>query len=110
LFKASDLEYDMGLARLSYVQRRAQLADYMPYLTLYDFVIASRKPREVTSLFALFVPFDRWIWMFIALSVVCEFLTFITEDKAWSIMRNSCENTQYIYEGRSVHELLKLVL
>jgi hypothetical protein len=80
---------------------RAQLVDYLPYVSLMDFTILTRRPRETPSLETLFVPFDTTIWAFVGIAMLCEFLLFVTMDGVSSHLNLSTWNWHSVYKGKS---------
>jgi hypothetical protein len=75
--------------------------DYLPYVSILDFTIMTRRPKELPSLDTLFAPFDRSIWFMVGIAVLSEFLLFVTIDRVSCSINMSNQRGFSSYLGKS---------
>jgi hypothetical protein len=81
--------------------------DYLPYVSILDFTIMTRRPKELPSLETLFAPFDRTIWFMVGIAVLSEFLLFVTIDRVSCSINMSNQKGFSSYLGKSHYKRKK---
>ena len=118
-------QFDLGAYQASFSWQRSQWADYLPYISTYDFCLKSIEAPEVASYETLFLPFDQWTWMLIAivsalvtLSLVLFDLIFsgylphyaVFENVSMSFSSLIQESVPHIYFNRTSYEAKRILL
>ena len=89
----------MGIGQPSLIDYRYRIVDYLPVMYMYEYVMVSKKPKEIATYDTNTYSFDSYSWLFIICSVFAVFLTLILAQNLWSVMQSSSNPDDYIYEG-----------
>ena len=87
------------MAQISFALYRRQHVDYLPWMYFYEFVIAGRKPLEISSFMALVYPLDLPTWILSLLGTIVMFLILIIMQKLWSHVSGEAYIPDYLYQG-----------
>ena len=71
---------------------------------MYEYIMVSKKPRPIASYDSIIYPFDAYIWIFISISMVVQFLTLFAIQKIWTFTCRAKKQKDYLFEG-SKHTL-----
>ena len=74
-----------------------EVADFLPPMSVYDYIISQKKPEEIASYDTLIHPFDKYVWAFTFASTIGVMVTLILMKKFWNIKQghSSYENDYY---------------
>ena len=88
----------MGIGQANLIDYRYRIVDYLPAMYMYEYIMASKKPKEIAT-YTNTYPFDSYSRLCIICSIFAVFLTLILAQNLWSFMQSSSNPDDYIYEG-----------
>ena len=98
----SQKKSEMGIGQTSMVSYRYSLVDYLHWMYVYEFLISTIKPKEVSSLETLLYPFDFYVWIFTIASVIAVLMFLIIAQNLWQSTSSSIEsNSATMFQGNS---------
>ena len=65
----------------------------------YEIILASQKPKEITSYDTIVIPFDNYIWCFTFCCIIIQFLLLVMMQNLWSYVTGTIKPDDYIFEG-----------
>ena len=92
----------MGIGQPNFAAYRYRIVDYLPAMYMFEYIMSSKKPREIASYDAIIYPFDSHTWVFTTCSILAEFLVFIFAQNLWSFMNGNTNPGDYIVEGHLI--------
>ena len=91
---------EIGIGQTSMVSYRYNLVDYLHWMYVYEFLISTIKPKEVSSLWTLLYPFDFYVWIFTIASVTAVLIFLIIAQNFWQSSSSLIEsNRATMFQG-----------
>ena len=98
----SQKKSEIGIGQTSMVSYRYSLVDYLHWMYVYEFLISTIKPKEVSSLETLLYPFDFYVWIFTIASVIAVLMFLIIAQNLWQSTASLIEsNSATMFQGNS---------
>ena len=66
---------------------------------MYEYIMLSKRPDQIASYDTIVYPFDAYIWIFIVISMMAQFLALFVIQNVWSFMSGHSNPKDYIFEG-----------
>ena len=92
-------QIEMGIGQTTYTGYRNKLVDFLPHMVAFEFSIASRKPKGITSFHTIIAPFDKYVWLFMIGCICAQFLLLVKMQFLYSYMNGKRLPRDFIYEG-----------
>ena len=99
LFQVSSKQSELGIGQPNLAHYRYMIDDYLPAMSMYEYIMGSKKPEEIATYDTIIYPFDAATWLFTICSILSEFLLLILAQNLWSYIYKSKTPDDYIYEG-----------
>ena len=80
---------------------RYQIIDYLPHLYVYNYLVISQKPQQITSFDALYYPVDKYIWCFTISSALTILLLLVIMQKCWNHASGQNPLEGWLFQGIS---------
>ena len=71
-----------------------------------EIILASQKPKEITSYDTIIIPFDKYVWYFTLGCIITQFLLLIIMQNLWSSVTGINNPNDYVFEGMVLHNKL----
>ena len=98
----SQKKSELGIGQPSMVSYRYSLVDYLHWMYVYEFLISTIKPKEVSSLETLLYPFDFYVWIFTIASVIAVLMFLIIAQNLWQSSSSLIEsNSATMFQGNT---------
>ena len=81
------------------VSYRYSLVKYLPWMYVYEFLLSTSKPRQITSLGTLWYPFDGYVWAFTGGCTTVVLVLLRTIQKLWLQASESEAPQNDIFQG-----------
>ena len=78
---------------------RYKVVDFLPAMYMYEYIMLSKRPDQIASYDTIVYPFDAYIWIFIIISMMAQFLALFVIQNVWSFMSGHSNPKYYIFEG-----------
>ena len=75
------------------------LVDYLPPMYVYEFIMKSKRPDPLATFDTIVYPFDIYIWTFMIISMILQFLMLIAMQKIWSSLSGNFNINKFVFEG-----------
>ena len=89
----------MGIGQPNFADYRYRIVDYLPAMYMYEYIMASKKPKEIASYDTIIYPFDAYSWLATICSILAEFLVLVFAQNLWSYMCSNTTPDDYVYQG-----------
>ena len=66
---------------------------------MYELILASQKPKEITSYDIIIVPFDKYVWYFTLGCIITQFMLLIMMQNLWSRVMRTSNPRDFVFEG-----------
>ena len=66
---------------------------------MYEYIMKSKKPNEIATYDTIVYPYDSYIWIFIIVTMLAQFLALHILQRTWSFLSRQPNPTHYIFEG-----------
>ena len=66
---------------------------------MYEYIMNSKRPEQITTYDTIVYPFDAYIWIFITISMIAQFLALFIMQNVWSISSGASNPKDYIFQG-----------
>ena len=109
LFQISIKQCEIGIGQQAFASYRLKLADYLPYMATYEWMLSSRRPKPIASYDTILNPFDYHTWGFTFLSIVIQFCFLIVVQNLWTKISGRPNPDDYIYEGQNITMMIDLL-
>ena len=74
----------------------------------YEIIMKSKRPDPIATYDTIFYPFDAYIWIFIIISMMAQFLALFVIQNVWSFMSGHSNPKDYIFEGEWFEPICKI--
>ena len=75
------------------------MVDFLPAMYMYEYIMLSKRPDQIASYDTIVYPFDAYIWIFITISMIAQFLALFIMQNVWSISSGASNPKDYIFQG-----------
>ena len=97
--QVSNKQSELGIGNLALQDYRFKLVDYLPHMYLFETVLASQKPKEISSYDTIIIPFDKYVWSFMLFSICSQFLLLVIMQHLYSDVTGIRNPKDFLYEG-----------
>ena len=66
---------------------------------MYEYIMKSKKPHEIATYDTIVYPYDAYIWIFIIVTMLAQFLALHILQRTWSFLSGQPNPRHYIFEG-----------
>ena len=73
--------------------------DFLPPMYMHQNLLASQKPKEVTSYDTIVIPFETKVWIATICTIIAQFLLLSVMQILWSFVSETNFPDDFIYEG-----------
>ena len=87
----------MGIGQANFADYRLKMVDFLPPMYMYEYIMVSKRPRPIASYDSIIYPFDAYIWIFISISMMVQFLTLFTIHKVWTFASGAKKTKKITY-------------
>ena len=98
-FQVSTKQSELGIGQIAFKDYRFKLVDYLPPMYMFEDVLASKKPTEITSYDTIIIPFDKYVWSFLFGCICAQFLLLVIMQHLYSNVTGTSYLNDFIYEG-----------
>ena len=99
MFQVSTRQSDFGIGQPSITESRLRRVNFLPSMYVHEEILASQRPKEITTYDAIIIPFDIYTWCFTFGCIIAEFLLLIAMQNIWSYMKGTNNPDDFIFEG-----------
>ena len=97
--QVSTKQSELGIGQSELTHDRFKLVDFLPPMSANAYFITSRKPKAITTYDTITIPFDKYVWLFIFVSIIAQFILLVIMQHCYSHVTGTENVTDYIYEG-----------
>ena len=83
------------------------MVSYLPWMYVYEFAFASKKPKPIVTYDTLTYPFDYYIWGFSIAFTIAMFVILATFQKVWAHASQEPNPDGWLFQGTSINEKIK---
>ena len=73
---------------------------------MYEYIMRSKRPDQIATYDTIVYPFDTYIWIFIIISMMAQFLALFVIQNVWSFVSGNSNPKDYIFEGGWLKSIL----
>ena len=77
----------------------------MPAMYKGGTIMASQRPKEITSYDTIVIPFDKYVWLFMFGCIITQFLLLVMMQELWSSVTGTSKPHDFIFEGLGTYKL-----
>ena len=84
---------------MHFTDYRYKFVEFLPAMYLDETILASKKPKEITSYDTIIIPFDKYVWSFTLACIITQFLLLIMMQTLWSSVTGTSRPRDFVFEG-----------
>ena len=88
----------MAIGQGIFAGYRNELIDYLPPMYVYEFIMKSKRPDPLATFATIVYPFDIYIWTFMIISMILQFLMLIAMQKIWSSLSGNFSLNNFVQQ------------
>ena len=98
-FQVFSKQTELGIGPTYFTDYRYKLVDFLPAMYPEEVILASQKPKEITSYDTIILPFDKYVWSFTLGCIITQFLLLIIMQNLWSSVTGTSNPHDFMFEG-----------
>ena len=98
-FQVSTQQTELGIGQTSFSDYRYSFVDFMPAMYKGGTIMASQRPKEITSYDTIVIPFDKYVWFFTLGCIITQFLLLGMMQIIWSSVTGTRRPRDFVFEG-----------
>ena len=95
----STKQSELGIGQANLADYRYKVVDFLPSMYMHEYIMLSKKPDPIASYDTIVYPFDVYIWIFITVSMMSQFLALFFLQNIWSYSSEESNPKGHIFEG-----------
>ena len=98
----SSKQSELGIGQPNFADYRYMIVDYLPAMSMYEYIMGSKKPQEIISYDTIIYPMDAYVWLFVLISSLAQFILLHIAQNIWSYSSNLKNPVDHIFEGNEL--------
>ena len=107
-FQISTKQMELGIGQTGFADYRYKFLDFLPTMYMDELILASQKPKEITSYDTITIPFHKYVWIFTLACIITQFMLLVTMQNLWSSITGANYPCDFLFEGL-LQEILSLM-
>ena len=95
----STKQTELGIGQTSYVSYRYKVADFLPWMYVYEFIMQSKRPDSIQSYETIIYPFGHWVWAFALIFTIVMFVVLTAFQLCWSKASGEPNPRGWLFQG-----------
>ena len=101
IFQVSTKQSELGIGQTNFKDYRFEVVDFLPAMYMQQNLLASQKPKKITSYDTIIIPFGKNMWFATFCCIIAQFLLLVVMQNLWSYLSGTGNPEDFIFEGLS---------